>query len=146
MSMKFNDFLNKRGFTAGPYVVTETEILSFAEKYDPQWFHTDVHAAEQGRWEGLIASGWHTCAIAMRLACDGALAGSTACGSPGLDYLKWLHPVRPGDALVLNAEVLDARTSATNTSLGIVKWKWRLANQLQVPVLDTVVTSFFDLA
>lgn len=146
MSMMFDDFINKQSFSAGPYVMTEAEMRAFAGQYDPQLFHIDAHAAAQSQWHGLIASGWHTCAVAMRLACDAALAGSNACGSPGLDYVKWLHPVRPGDALKLHAKVLEARKSATHSLRGIVKWKWELENQMGVRVLDMVVTSFFDLS
>jgi acyl dehydratase len=126
--------------------VTEAEILAFANAYDPQWFHADVDRARAGRWNGLIASGWHTCAVAMRLVVDGALRGSESFGSPGLEYLKWLTPVRPGDALTVHAEVLDARRSERNPSLGVLRWRWELVNQDGAVALDLVATSLFDLA
>ncbi|MDR8398402.1 acyl dehydratase [Paraburkholderia sp. USG1] len=109
--MKFDEFIRQQVIEAGPYVVTEAEVLEFARHYDPQWFHADRKAAEVGHWGGLIASGWHTCAVAMRLAYDGALIGSESWSSPGLDYVKWPQPVRPGDLLTLRATVIDVRRS-----------------------------------
>ena len=81
-----------REFTLGPATLTEREIVDFAQRYDPQWFHTDPARATASVWDGLIASGWQTCGVAMRLVCDGILAGSESFGSPGLAYLKWENP------------------------------------------------------
>lgn len=120
-------------------------MLAFARAYDPQWFHVDPARAASGRWQGLIASGWQTCGVAMRLAVDHFLAGSESFGSPGLEYLKWLQPVRPGDALTLHVEVLDARRSERQPALGIVQWRWQLHNQRELAVLELVATSLFDL-
>ncbi|WP_144140889.1 MaoC family dehydratase [Paraburkholderia sp. BCC1884] len=144
--MKFSDFSNNQIIEAGPYVVTETEVLEFANRYDPQWFHADSQAAKHGRWNGLIASGWHTSAIAMRLACDAFLSDTASWGSPGLDYVKWLSPVRPGDSLTLQATIIEARPSTSKSGVGIVKWRWQLFNQGKIEVFDTVVHSFFDAA
>jgi hypothetical protein len=91
---------------AGPIVITEADIVAFATAHDPQWFHMDAETARRGKFGGVIASGWHTCAIAMRLVADAALHGSEASASPGLAYVKWLDPVRPNDRLTLRAEVL----------------------------------------
>ena len=82
----------------------------------------------------------------MRLVVDGMLRGSESFGSPGLEYVKWLAPVRPGDALTMHADVLDARRSERNPALGILRWQWRIVNQAGVAVLDLVATSLFDLA
>jgi acyl dehydratase len=144
--MTFEEFHSGQRLVYGPVTITEAEILAFANAYDPQWFHADVGRARDGRWNGLIASGWHTCAVAMRLVVDGALRGSESFGSPGLEYLKWLAPVRPGDALTVHAEVLDARRSERNPSLGVLRWRWELVNQDGAAVLDLVATSLFDLA
>jgi len=144
--MKFADFHAGQVIEAGPYVLTETELLQFARAYDPQWFHTDAEAAAGSSFGGLIASGWHTCSIAMRLVVDGALRGSESFGSPGLEYLKWLAPVRPGDALTVHAEVLDTRRSERNATLGVLRWRWQLVNEAGAAVLDLVATSLFDLA
>jgi len=143
--MKFADFHVGQWIEAGPYVLGEAELLRFAQAYDPQWFHTDAAAAGEGPFGGLIASGWHTCAIAMRLVADSALAGSESFASPGLKYVKWPQPVRPGDALRLRAEVRDVRVSAKRSSLGILDWRWQLFNQHAICVLDLEATSLFKL-
>ena len=122
------------------------EILTFASAYDPQWFHIDSKAASDGPFQGLIASGWHTCSIAMRLIVEAALADSETYASPGLNYVKWPHPVRPDDWLSLLATVIEARHSSSNPQLGILRWRWQLHNQHEVEVLDLEATSFFDLA
>ncbi len=144
--MKFAELQPGRVVEAGPYRVERDEILRFAEAYDPQWFHVDAEAAGHGPFGGLIASGWHTCAIAMRLAVDAVLAGSESFASPGVAYIKWPHPVRPGDSLVLRAEVLETRLSKSQPDLGIMRWRWRLFNQHGDEVLESEATSLFDLS
>jgi len=144
--MKFADFHPGQVIEAGPHVVTSDTVVGFASQWDPQWFHVDAARAEAGTFGGLIASGWHTCAIAMRLVADAALAGSESFASPGLEYVKWPNPVRPGDALRLHAEVLEVRRSASRADLGILRWRWRLLNQVGGEVLDLVATSLFRLA
>ena len=143
--MKFAEFAPGQQIQAGPYAVSEDEILQFAQSYDPQWFHTNPARAGQGRFAGLIASGWHTCGIAMRLVADAALLGSESFASPGLAYVKWPHPVRPGDALRLQATVLEVRRSRQQPTLGILRWRWQLFNAHGVEVLDLEATSLFDL-
>ncbi len=143
--MRFDEFSAGGIIEAGPYPVSEAEILEFAGQYDPQWFHTDPERSRTGRFDGLIASGWHTCSIAMRLVVDRALDGSESFASPGLEYVKWPAPVRPGDQLRLRAEVLEVRRASKNPGLGILRWRWQLFNQRGDEVLDLVATSFFDL-
>jgi acyl dehydratase len=144
--MKFKDFYAGQIIEAGPYTLTQDEVLQFARAYDPQWFHTDVEAAKGSRFGGLIASGWHTCGVAMRLIADAALAGSESFASPGLAYIKWPHPVRPTDTLRVRATVLEVRTSKSQTSMGILRWRWQLYNADQIEVLDLEATSLFDLS
>jgi acyl dehydratase len=144
--MKFADFKPGMVVHAGPVTVTEAEMLDFARKYDPQWFHTDVKRAEQGRWGGLIASGWHTCAIAMRMAVDTVLRDSASFGSPGLGEVRWRVPVRPGDQLRLEARVNAVRTSSSRDNLGIMTWAWTVINQHGEAVLELEATSLFDLS
>ena len=144
--MKFADFHVGQVIEAGPRRVEEEEILRFAEAYDPQWFHVDREKARLGPYGGLIASGWHTCAIAMRLSVDAVLAGSDTVGSPGVAYIKWLNPVRPGDSLTLRAEVLETRRSSSKPNLGIMRWRWRLFNQHGQEVLESEATSLFDVS
>jgi acyl dehydratase len=125
--------------------VSEAEIVEFATRYDPQWFHTDAARAGASRWGGLIASGWLTCSIAMELAVKHFLGDSQSIGSPGIEQLKWLHPVRPGDELRLRMEVLESRRSRSGTT-GVVRWRWLLRNQHGVVVLDLIATSLFDIS
>jgi acyl dehydratase len=141
--MKFAEFHAGQVIEAGPYLVTEAEVVQFATAYDPQWFHTDAEAAANGAFGGLIASGWHTASMAMRLVTERALIGSESFASPGLAYLKWPNPVRPGDALRLVADVIEARRSEKRDTLGIVRWRWRLFNQRDLEVLDLEATSLF---
>ena len=129
---------------AGPRSVSAGEIIDFASRYDPQWFHVDPARAAAGRWKGLIASGWHSCAIAMQLAVGAVLADSESIGSPGVEKLEWLEPVRPGDALRLLVEVLEARGSSSGRT-GVVRWRWDLLNQHGVKVLVMTATSLFAI-
>ncbi|MDQ3060256.1 MAG: MaoC family dehydratase [Pseudomonadota bacterium] len=144
--MKFADFYPGQVIHAGPYALNEAEVLQFATAYDPQWFHTDPQAAAQGPFGGLIASGWHTCGIAMRLIADAALEGSESYASPGLAYVKWPNPVRPGDVLTVRATVLETRRASSRPGLGILRWRWQMVNAKGVEVLDLEATSLFDLA
>lgn len=143
--MKFAEFYVGQIIVAGPYDLTESELLEFANAYDPQWFHTDRDAASQGPFSGLIASGWQTCSIAMRMIVESALAGSESFASPGLKYVKWPNPVRPGDSLSLRAEVKSVRRSASKTPLGVLDWRWELMNQHQATVLELEATSLFKI-
>ena len=144
--MKFAELTEGQIIHHPPVTVTEQEMLAFAESYDPQWFHTDVERAKSGRWQGLIGSGWLTCALAMRMMVDAALHDSECFGSPGLERLQWLKPVRPGDTIRLEVTVDAKRRSSSNPDLGIVNWTWRLFNQNDEQVLEIAVTNMYDLA
>jgi len=144
--MRFADFSAGQVLVAGPANVDEASIVTFAREHDPQWFHTEPAAAAEGRFGGLIASGWQTCTIAMRLIVDRFLHGSESFGSPGVAYVRWPHPVRPGDELNLRADVLEVRRSRSQPTLGLLRWRWRLTNGDGIEVLDLEVTSLFDLA
>jgi acyl dehydratase len=143
--VKFAQFHAGQIIEAGPHAVSEEQIVRFAAAYDPQWFHTEPEAARQSRFGGLIASGWHTCAIAMRLVADAVLHDSESFASPGIGYIKWPHPVRPGDRLTLRATVLEARRSRGDSGLGVLRWRWQLYNADAREVLDLETTSLFDL-
>lgn len=143
--MRFAEFYAGQIISAGPTVVTQAEVLEYAQRFDPQWFHTDVEKAKGGLFGELIASGWHTCAMAMRMIVDSALHDSESFASPGLNYVKWPNPVRVGDALSLRATVLDVRRSESKPHLGILLWRWQLFNQGGAPVLDVEATSLFHL-
>lgn len=144
--MKFNEFKVGMVITHPPVIVTQDQMLAFAKAYDPQWFHVDVERAGTGRWEGLIGSGWFTCGIAMRMIVDVALHDSESFASPGLEKIRWLMPVRPGDALRLEATVDSVRVSSSRDDLGILRWTWRVFNQDDTQVLELEATSLFDLA
>jgi acyl dehydratase len=105
------------------------EIMAFAREYDPQSYHTDEQAAKASPFGGLIASGWQTCSIGMRLMCEGYLVESSCIGSPGLEDLRWLKPVRPGDALRLRSTVLEQSPSLKLGNRGTVKFRWDILNQ-----------------
>lgn len=143
--MKFAEFHAGQVIEAGPCEIGEAEMIRFAKAYDPQWFHTDPVAAEHGPFEGLIASGWLSCGIAMRLVVERVLHDSESFASPGLKYLKWLQPVRPGDRLSLRLTVIEVRRSGKRPELGILEWRWQLRNQDDVELLDLEVTSMFKL-
>jgi acyl dehydratase len=142
--LNYADFRVGQLFRAGPYKVEESEIMDFARRWDAQPFHIDPEAAKSTQWQGIIASGWHTCAIAMRLAIEAVLRNSNSSGSPGLEYLSWPHPVRPGDELRLSIEVLELRNSRSN-EYGVVRWRWQLETQRGDIVLDTIATSLFGI-
>lgn len=144
--MKFSEMKPGMVIKHGPITVDEAVMVDFAEDYDPQWFHVDAGRAEHGRWGGLIASGWLTCSLAMRMAVDSVLHDSESFGSPGLEKLRWMRPVYAGDQLTLQSTIDTVRTSSSRDDLGIVRWTWRVYNQDNEQVLETEVTSLFELA
>jgi acyl dehydratase len=109
--VRFSDLTPGLVVRTQPRTVTAKEMIEFASRYDPQWFHIDSVRARTGRWNGIIASGWLTCAIAMELMVQCVLADSESFGSPGVESLKWLRPVRPEDRLALHLEVLRSSKS-----------------------------------
>ncbi len=104
----------------GDYLITKEEILEFAGRYDPQPFHTDEAAAEQSNYGGLIASGWMTGSVMMRMLVDHFVSPAAGMGSPGIDELRWLRPVRAGDRLRVRVTVLEARRSQTKPDRGAI--------------------------
>jgi acyl dehydratase len=132
----FEDYPPGAVFTAGTIAVTAEEIIEFAGKYDPQPMHTDPAAAARGQFGGLIASGWHTGAMMMRLFADNFLSPSSSVASPGLDELRWLKPVRPGDALSLRVTILEARPSRSRPQQGIVRSLVEVLNQQSEVVMS----------
>jgi len=129
IELYWEDF--KVGDTAsiGERVVDRDEVIAFATAYDPQPFHIDEAAAEQSAFNGLIASGWHTVAMTMRMMCDAYLNRSASLGSPGVDNVRWLKPVRPGDTISGRRVVLETRASQSRPDMGVVKMRWEISNQ-----------------
>ncbi len=125
----FEDYRPGMVFTGGPIAISESDILDFARRYDPQPMHTDPEAAACGPFGGLIASGWHTAALMMRLVVGEFLSPASGLASPGIDELRWLAPVRPGDALSLRATVTEARRSRSKPGQGVVRSLVEILNQ-----------------
>ena len=132
----FEDYTPGAVFTSGAIAVSEAEIIDFARKYDPQAMHTNPMAAASGRFGGLIASGWHTAALMMRLFATNFLSPASSVASPGIDELRWLHPVRPGDSLRLRVRVIEARRSRSRPQEGIVRSLIEVLNQDDVVVMS----------
>jgi acyl dehydratase len=141
----FEDFAEGEVTELGTYPpLTEYEIISFARQWDPQPFHTDPERARESIYGGLIASGWHTGAIAMRLLVDGLLSGCAAQGSPGVGSIRFFRPVRPGDQLSGRHTVLDASPSATRPTIGKLLGRTELLNQLGEVVMAMDGMSFIE--
>ncbi|WP_372527544.1 MaoC family dehydratase [Piscinibacter sp.] len=120
----------------GGVVVKREDIVRFAAEFDPQPFHVDELAAQDTMFGGLIASGWHTASMAMRMMCDAYLLKSASLGSPGLESLKWLQPVRPGDTLHMRLAVLESRTLQSKPGVGLVKIRHEVVNQHGQTVME----------
>jgi len=131
----FEDFTPGASHMLGPVTVSKEDILAFAREYDPQPFHVDEIAAKDSFVGTLIASGWHTCCINMRLLAEGLLLDSTSMGSPGIEELKWLKPVRPGDTLRSRMTVVDSRASKSRPGIGLVQFRFEMLNQADEPVM-----------
>jgi acyl dehydratase len=116
-------------YPLGSTTFTADEIVAFARQYDPQSFHLDAEAARQSMFGGLIASGWHIAAKLMRLFVDNYLDKRTALGSPGLDEMRWLKPVRPGDTLTAWVECGGKVPSKSRPEIGVIHEHWRATNQ-----------------
>ena len=114
---------------------TEGEIVTFARQFDPQPFHLDAEAAKASVFGGLCASGWHTCSLAMKLMVTNFLNESASLGSPGLENIRWLKPVFPGDTLSLRQTVLETRPMSKRRDVGLVRTTWEMFNQRGEQVL-----------
>lgn len=123
----------------GQYEVTREEVMEFAGRYDPQPFHLDDDAAAKTHFGRLSASGWHTCAMTMRMMVDQfSKEKAASLGSPGIDELRWLKPVYPGDTLRVEAELLEKRQSKSKPSMGLTKSRQTVLNQHDEPVLTMI--------
>ena len=141
--LTFDDFEAGQVFELGSHEVTEEEILAFARQWDPQPFHVDPAAAEKSSFGGLIASGWHTGALWMRLYVDSLLGGAAGMGSPGIEELRWLAPVRPGDTLTGRLAVLETTPSQRRPDRGTVRIRGEMLNQDGVTVMSMVSRGHF---
>ena len=125
----FEDFEIGRPIDLGSCLVSEEEIVRFAEQFDPQPFHVDPDAAAQSIYGGIIASGWHTCSLMMRQVVKGVFGDAAGLGSPGIDEIRWIKPLRGGDTLHVVMTALEARPSGSKPDRGVIKMLWEASNQ-----------------
>jgi acyl dehydratase len=138
MTRSLDDFRIGDTYTTPSVTVSEDDITRFAREFDPQPFHTDPEAAAAGPFGGLIASGWHTAAMTMRLLVDGELRPAGGIIGLGFDEFRWPHPVRPGDELTVESEVLEVRPSRSRPDQGLIKIRTTTRNQNGEAVQITV--------
>jgi len=131
-------------FELGSHTMDKERMLSFAREFDPQPFHTDEEAAKASIWGGLIASGWHTGSTLMRLFYDGFLKDAASLGSPGIDDLRWVKPVRPGDTLTGRLTIVEVTPSRSRPDRGIIRSTMELRNQRDEVVMTTSGVNFFS--
>ena len=125
----FEDFAPGQEIDLGARTVSEAEIIAFASEFDPQPFHVDHAAADASTFGGVIASGWHTCSMMMRMVVDGMMASSSSMGSPGVDKVRWLLPVRAGDTLAVRYLTTAVKPSNSRPDRGVVWSTWTATNQ-----------------
>jgi acyl dehydratase len=125
----WEDFPAGQVMDFGGTPVSRDAVIAFASQFDPQPFHLDEDAARASLFGGLCASGWHTAAMTMRMMCDGYLLRAASLGSPGIDALRWLKPVYPGDTLSVRMQVLEARPMNSKPHVGLVRSQWTVHNQ-----------------
>jgi acyl dehydratase len=135
----FEDYHIGHTFDCGTYDVTKEEIVEFAAEFDPQPHHLDEEAAKNSMLGGLGASGWHVCAMAMRLACDGLFLNSANRGGSRVEEARWMKPVRPGDRLRLEVTIVGLGEAASRPNVGYVKMQWRLFTEAG-QVAELIVT------
>lgn len=139
----FEDFVPGSSAAYGALPVERAEILAFAAQYDPQPMHLDEAAAAQTLLGGLAASGWQSCAFLMRIIAEEFVSHSAGMGAPGIDEVKWVRPVRPGDVLSVRHTVLEARESKSKADRGFVKFRFELLNQKGELVLEQINSIIF---
>ena len=138
----FEDYQEDTVIEMGPVYVKEDELIEFALRYDPQPMHIDPEAAKAGPYKGLIASGWHTCALVMGELVNNYFFPSSSLGSPGIDELQWLRPVRPGDRLKVRATILETKRSRSKPDRGLVCTLVEALNQQQEKVVSFKALNF----
>lgn len=139
----FDDFEIGQSFRTRGATLSEAQILDFAFQYDPQPFHLDLQAARESPYGGLIASGFQTLLIAFRVFYQEKIINACSIGSPGMESVRWLKPVRPGDTLTVRAEVLDKRPSKSKPDRGVLKMRYEVMNQAEEVVMAFEITHIF---
>jgi acyl dehydratase len=120
----------------GGITIGAEDIVTFARQFDPQPFHLSEEGGRNSLFGGLCASGWHTCALTMRMMCDAYLLDSASLGSPGLENIRWIKPVRPGDTLHVRSVVLEARALDSRPTVGLLRTRWEALNQNNEEVMQ----------
>lgn len=149
MSRNLHDKLHWEDFTPGavavygPRLVTREEIVAFAAEFDPQPMHLDEAAAAGTLLGGLGASGWHSCCLLMRMIADGFILNSTSMGSPGIDEVKWLRPLRPGMSIRLRSTVLETRASGKRPEMGLAKFLFEIIDDNDAVLTNLSTTLMF---
>ena len=138
----FEDYEAGRVYELGSVQVELAEVIEFATRYDPQYFHIDESRAKESIYGGIIASGWHTASMMMRIFADNFLSDVSSMGSPGLDELRWYLPVRPGDTLFVSAIVLETRLSKSKPDRGVMRTRTEVHNQSHTLVLSSTAVNF----
>src|SRR5450432_1764718 len=138
MTLAFEDFPTGHFGSYGPRHVSCEEIIAFATEFDPQPMHLDEEAAKQSMLQGLSGSGWHLCSIVMRMMFDGYIGRTASLGSPGVNELRWLAPLRPGDDLTVEIDVTEARVSRSRPDTGIVTFKGIVRNAAGLALCEMV--------
>ncbi len=139
----FEDYVTGSVHEFGSIAVTEQSVIAFAKLYDPQTFHIDPEAAKKSHFGGLVASGWHTAALMMRLLVDNVISSVASMGSPGVDELRWIKPVRPGDELSIRVTVREARRSRTKPDRGVVVFFIEAMNQRRETVMTLLAMGMY---
>jgi acyl dehydratase len=141
--LHWEDFSPGQVTDCGSRLVTREEIVGFAAEYDPQPMHLDEQAARATLLGGLVASGWHSCCILMRMLSDGMLGDTSFMGTPGVEEVRWLAPLRPGERIKARATVLETRPSRSRPGMGFVKFRWELVDTSDKLLMSMVVSPMF---
>ena len=136
----FEDYVSTTVHDCGRIHIGEEQIIAFAREFDPQPFHTSREMAEKSIFGGLIASGWHTASITMRLVVDRFLSESSSLGSPGIEELRWLKPVRPNEVLRVWVTILETRKSKSKPDRGLVRSKIETFDSKEELVMNLIAT------
>ncbi|MCG5078845.1 MaoC family dehydratase [Paraburkholderia tagetis] len=146
MGVSYEDLEVGKSYEIGSHTFGREEIVQFAQQFDPQPFHLSAAAGEASHFGGLVASGWHTCSVMMGMLVRNFLEGSTSMGSPGIDEIRWIKPVRVGDTLTMTNFVVSKRVSQSKPDRGIVETRWEGRNQHGETVVTVSSKGLFGLA
>ncbi|CAM2178017.1 MaoC family dehydratase [Paraburkholderia sacchari] len=146
MGVSYEDLEVGKAYEIGSHTFGREEIVQFAQQFDPQPFHLSEAAGEASHFGGLVASGWHTCSVMMGLLVRNFLEGSTSMGSPGIDEIRWIKPVRVGDTITLTNNIVSKRVSQSKPDRGIVETRWEGRNQHGEIVVTVNSKGLFGLA